>query len=214
MAILVSSQDCYGELYAELLSVEPIVVSSDDDADVVPGSIHGGEVVGEGVARGDDARQLLGDGQVLADRILEDAGSAHGNALAVDGDVAPSDTHGGGDSASAGSGGDAGSYDAVAHGPGEGARMEVHDPIEHSPLAGAAPLHRARTPRATKWGRCLACAAPLRVRFVDARRSRPFLACCTYQASNPFCCRYTTPFPAERVHELPQRVLVRRRTDA
>ena len=88
------------------------------------------------------------------------------------------------------------------------------DPIESTPPAvvpdAVRPVHAARL---TKWGRCERCSAPLRLRFPDAQRSSPFLGCSLFQRRDPQSCRFTRRFPAERWHELPRRVLVRRSVD-
>ena len=88
------------------------------------------------------------------------------------------------------------------------------DPIESTPPAVVPDVVRAvHVVRLTKWGRCDRCSAPLRVKFTDAQRSSPFLGCSLFRRSDPQSCRFTRSFPADRRHELPRRVLVRRSVD-
>ena len=183
--ITLSTQGCYGELYQEMLRNEPITVSSDEESST-------GAAV-EIRPASDPCREA---GSMSA-------GYANG--------AAAGDTCGGGDQPVP--------FGAVRDsGPAEAASAAVNaadvDPIESTPPAvvpdAVRPVHAARL---TKWGRCDRCSAPLRLRFPDAQRSSPFLGCSLFQRQDPQSCRFTRSFPAERWHELPRRVLVRRSVD-
>ena len=184
MAIVVCTQDGDGGLYEELLRADPILVSSDEECDVAAPITHGR---GESVEPPSEATARVPDSAALT----RDGGE--GVALA-------------------------GPVEHAEHDPIKQVDLGGDDPIEHSPRVeadthggGATAAGRKRTSRPLKWGRCMACGAPLRVRFTDAQLSVPFLGCSTFKSKNPRSCRFTALFPQSRAHELPQRIVLRRR---
>ena len=184
MAIVVCTQDGDGGLYEELLRAEPILVSSDEECDVSAPITHGR---GESVEPQSEATACVPE----ASGLTRDGGE--GVALA-------------------------GPLEDSVHDPIQQVDLGGDDPIERSPCVeadtnggGAIAAGRQRTPRPLKWGRCTACGAPLRVRFTNALLRVPFFGCSTYKSKNPRSCRFTAPFPQSRAHELPKRMVLRRR---
>ena len=184
MAIVLLSQDDGGGLYQELLRADPILVSSEEECDVgAPFTHHRGG----SVEHQSEATACVPN----SDAVTRDRGENVAPPVPID----------------------QGEPGRIGH-----VDLPGNDAIEHSPSVGddthggggVAP-GRQRSPRPTKWGRCMACGAPLRVRFTDAQLSDPFLGCSTFKSKNPRSCRFTASFPQRRIHELPQRIVLRRR---
>ena len=162
MSIFVASQDSYGELYQDLLRCPVFDVSSDDNAECDKNarlaSSAGSLQVVSHFDSGGSPSDAASSSHICGGG--EGAGSLHVSpAIDVD-EVSPA-------------------VSAVNMHADEG------DPIEATPAAEL--LHipaRARTPRLTKWGRCIRCDSPMRLVypatsgglvFWDAPLSRPRL---------------------------------------
>ena len=70
---------------------------------------------------------------------------------------------------------------------------------------------RARRARQTKWGRCQRCIGYMRIVYPSRDGGEAFLGCSQYRAAKPDSCRYTCSIPPDRLHELNDQTVVRRR---
>ena len=67
----------------------------------------------------------------------------------------------------------------------------------------------ARTPKPTKWGRCMQCTSAMRPIVLPS--GRVFLGCSKYQSKNPTSCSWTCAVPPQLYDRLPDRVSSRLR---
>ena len=190
-------QHGFGEFYQNFLRCPPIAISSDEDADVAQGDIRGG---GDGKHnRAEDPSRQCGVGAGQDDASV---------AAAVD----RRDTRGGAEVAGHSHDTRGGADEVMQEmDPIEETSSPERDPIQTTPGEWEKPcLARERSPRPTKWGRCERCGAPMRAVYPAASGASAFLGCTKFRSTDPNSCRFTRGVPADRYHELPDRVVVRR----